>query len=131
MIKLFRDRMRKGYNSVAKLNPVDMKPAEFNMNLTDLDKMHNLRYWYMENSPNQGRRYQYLRETEMLHDEINHMNFLQVQRRFLLLSLVLLGYYYIWMEPEGDKYEFSEDYDLKHMMKTYASLEDGGFEVIV
>ena len=131
MIKMFRDKMRKGYNSVAKLNPEDMKPTGFKMNVADLGRMHNLRFWYLQNSPNVAKKYQYLRETEMLHDEINHMSFLQSQKRLLLFALVSLTYYYIWLEPEGDKFEFSSDYDMKQVTRSFTNLEDGGFEVVL
>lgn len=131
MLKTFRDSMRKGYNSIAKINPEDMKPTKFDMNLTDLGKMHNLRMWYMENSPNQSKRFQYLRELEILHDEINYMSNLKIQKRILLLSVGLLTYYFIWMEPDCDKYEYSGTYDMKHATRSFANLEDGGFEVVV
>jgi len=128
---MFRDKMRKGYNSVAKLNPEDMKPTAFKMNVADLGRMHNLRFWYLQNSPNVSKKHQYLRETEMLHDEINHMSFLQSQKRLLVFALLSLTYYYIWLEPEGDKFEFSPDYDMKQVTRSFTNLEDGGFEVVL
>lgn len=131
MIRGFRDRMRKGYNSVAKLERADMKPTAFKTNLSDLGKMHNLRLWYIQNSPNTGKRYDYLGEVETLHDEINYMAQLKVQKRMFLLTLGLLGYYFLWLESDGDKYDFSEDYDSKQMTRSFANLEDGGFEVVI
>lgn len=131
MIKSFRDTMRKGYNSVAKLEAKDVKPTQFKMNMTDLGKMHELRAWYLENSPNQSKRFQYLKEIEVLHDEINYMNHINYQKRMVWLAIGVLGYYFLWIEPDTDKYEFSEEYDMKQFTRSFVNLEDGGFEVTV
>lgn len=131
MINRFRDTLRKSYNSVARLERADMKPSRFDMNISDLGKMHEMRMFYLQNSPNNAMRYNYLQELEHLHDEINYMAFLKIQKRFLILSALALSYYFIWLDHEDDKFDFSEDYDTKQITKSFANLEDGGFEVVV
>ena len=131
MIKTFRDSLRKSYNSVARLERGDMRPSSFDMNLRDLGKMHEMRMFYLQNSPNNAKRYEYLRELEVLHDEINYKAYMQVQRRFGLLALAVLTYHFIWAEAEDDKFDFSEEYDTKQFTRSFANLEDGGFEVVL
>jgi len=131
MIKSFRDTLRKSYNSVARLERSDMKPHGFDMNLADLGKMHEMRMFYLQNSPNNSKRLQYLRELEMLHDEINYKVFMKVQKRFLLIGVAVLAYHYIWSVEGDDKFDFSETYDTKQITKSFANLEDGGFEVVL
>lgn len=130
MISSLIGRLNRKLNSEHKICLKQLKPKGFTNTISNMGKGHHLRLWYLENSPNHDKRLQYLREIEVLHDEMNIKAGYTMVMRSLMLGAGVFLYYFIWAGDEDDTYDFSPQIDYKQSTRAGVGLEDGGFEVV-
>ena len=130
MLKGLRDQMRRHFNKEAAICLKQMKPEGFENSITNLGKNHQLKLWYLQNSPKNKLKNQYLHEVEVLHDEINYKSIPMMGWRMLLLGALCFGYVYVWNDKDEDTYDFGPRINYKHDKHAMIGLQDGGYEVI-
>ena len=130
MLKGFRDHMRKSFTKEASICLKEMKPEGFTNNLNNLGKNHQLKLWYLQNSSKNRLKSQYLRELEVLHDEINYKTMPIMMWRVALVGALCFGYIYVWLDKVEDTYDFAPKINYKHSKDAMVGLTDGGYEVI-
>ncbi len=124
----FMRLMRKKQLDFPKISPGEMKPTDYQHNLTDLGRMHQLKMWHMENSPFTRQNLSYLQEVEELHNEINYLNAIHLMKKLALFFGAFWIWYFFLFDMAVDKFDFKKNFDLKFTNKMYNELDEGGIE---
>ena len=128
MLNKYMRWVRKSALTFPKVDLKEMKPIDFQHNLTDLGRMHNLGMWHLENSIDRQANSRYLRQVEELHNEINYLQVFSLMKNFLLYFGAFWLWYMFLFDAPVDKHDFKKNFDLKFSNKLYNELDEGGIE---
>ena len=128
MLNKYMRWVRKSALSFPKIELSDMKPSDYQHNLKDLGRMHNLGMWHLENSIDRQANAKYLRQVEELHNELNYLQIINLMKKFLLYFGAFWIWYFCLFDAPVDKHDFKKNFDLKFTTKLYNELDEGGIE---
>lgn len=112
----------------SKMQMAQLRPEKFEFNLRDVAKMHHLRRWYITNTNDVQKGFQYTQELEQLHNELNYLALLKVLRNLGIFLIAYVTYENVFANRGGDNMDFQNQYSLTHQKKIYGNLTQGGLE---